>query len=179
MWEFTFYSRGGQGAVTAAKILISAAILEGRFGQAIPSYGQERKGAPVYGYARIDDHPIDLKSYVYEPGCIVLFDPSLIELGIDVYKGAQPGALLVANTRDAGALLRPGIVLWTVSADRITLETAGDVPPNMAMLGAVVRATGCVSIDSMTEAIRSRLPGKAGERSEEACRRAYEETRGA
>ena len=48
MWEFKFYSRGGQGAVTAAKILINAAIIEGKFGQAIPSYGQERKGAPVY-----------------------------------------------------------------------------------------------------------------------------------
>ena len=64
MWEFKFYSRGGQGAVTAAKILINAAILEGKFGQAIPSYGQERKGAPVYTYARIADGPIEVKSYV-------------------------------------------------------------------------------------------------------------------
>jgi 2-oxoacid:acceptor oxidoreductase gamma subunit (pyruvate/2-ketoisovalerate family) len=53
MWEFKFYSRGGQGAVTAAKILVNAAILEGKFAQAIPSYGQERKGAPVFTYARI------------------------------------------------------------------------------------------------------------------------------
>ena len=44
MWEFRFYSRGGQGAVTAAKILTNAAITEGKFAQAIPSYGQERKG---------------------------------------------------------------------------------------------------------------------------------------
>ena len=67
MWEFKFYSRGGQGAVTAAKILVNAAILEGKFAQAIPSYGQERKGAPVFTYARISDTPIDVKAYVYRP----------------------------------------------------------------------------------------------------------------
>ena len=77
MWEFRFYSRGGQGAVTAAKILTNAAIIEGKFAQAIPSYGQERKGAPIHTYGRISDEPIEVKSYVYRPNCVICFDTSL------------------------------------------------------------------------------------------------------
>ena len=84
MWEFRFYSRGGQGAVTAAKILTNAAIIEGKFAQAIPSYGQERKGAPIHTYGRISDEPIEVKSYVYRPNCVICFDTSLAEVGIDI-----------------------------------------------------------------------------------------------
>ena len=90
MWEFKFYSRGGQGAVTAAKILINAAIIEGKFGQAIPSYGQERKGAPVYTYARIADDPINVKSYVYRPNCVICFDTSLKDLDIAITSALAP-----------------------------------------------------------------------------------------
>lgn len=92
MWEFRFYSRGGQGAVTAAKILTNAAIIEGKFAQAIPSYGQERKGAPIYTYGRISDEPIEVKSYVYRPNCVICFDTSLEDVGIDITEGIRPDA---------------------------------------------------------------------------------------
>ena len=98
MWEFKFYSRGGQGAVTAAKILINAAIIEGKYGQAIPSYGQERKGAPVYTYARIAEGPIDVKSYVYRPNCVICFDTSLADLGIDITEGVRSPAPRSSST---------------------------------------------------------------------------------
>ena len=144
MWEFRFYSRGGQGAVTAAKILTNAAIIEGKFAQAIPSYGQERKGAPIYTYGRISDEPIEVKSYVYRPNCVICFDTSLEDVGIDITEGILPGCIL------------------------------GEVPPNVAMLGALVKATGCVSIDSLLQAIKIKIPGKAGENNAKACAAAYE-----
>ena len=128
MWEFKFYSRGGQGAVTAAKILINAAILEGKFGQAIPSYGQERKGAPVYTYARIADGPIDVKSYVYRPNCVICFDTGLSDLAIDITEGVRPGATLVVNTSDPGYACPAFANVTKIDADRITHETLGEVP---------------------------------------------------
>lgn len=173
MWEFKFYSRGGQGAVTAAKILINAAIIEGKFGQAIPSYGQERKGAPVYTYARIADGPIDVKSYVYRPNCVICFDTSLAELGIDITEGVREGSVLVLNS------LKPEHEdifekVVCIDADKITHEILGEVPPNVAMLGALVKATNCVSLDSLIEAVKMKIPGKAGDMNAEACRTAYE-----
>ena len=173
MWEFKFYSRGGQGAVTAAKILINAAIIEGKFGQAIPSYGQERKGAPVYTYARIAEETIDVKSYVYRPNCVVCFDTSLADLGIDINEGVRPGSVLVVNTNKAYE--NPAFrVVSTIDADKITHEMIGEVPPNVAMLGALAKATGCVSLDSLLQAIKAKIPGKAGEINAAACAAAYE-----
>lgn len=177
MWEFKFYSRGGQGAVTAAKILINAAIIEGKFGQAIPSYGQERKGAPVYAFARIDEGNIEVKSYVYKPNCIIVFDMSLPDLGIDIYEGLKQDSIMVANsTRDIDTNHQNLSKVVTVDANSITYDILGeDVPPNVAMLGALVKATECISIESLEKAILSKIPGKAGEMNAKACRRAYEE----
>jgi 2-oxoacid:acceptor oxidoreductase gamma subunit (pyruvate/2-ketoisovalerate family) len=176
MWEFKFYSRGGQGAVTAAKLLVNAAIIEGKFAQAIPSYGQERKGAPVYAYARIDDNSIDVKSYVYRPNCVIVFDMSLPDLGIDIYEGLKPGAVLVANSSYGSEINSPNLAkVVTVDADKITNEIIGEVPPNVAMLGILAKATGCVSLDSLEKTIKVKMPGKAGELNAEACRRAFKE----
>ena len=173
MWEFKFYSRGGQGAVTAAKILINAAILDGKFGQAIPSYGQERKGAPVYTYARIADESIDVKSYVYRPNCVICFDPSLADLGIDISEGVRPGAVLVVNSTK-GYQCSAFEKICVIDADKITHEMIGEVPPNVAMLGALAKATGCVSLKSLLEAVVAKIPGKAGEINAAACAAAYE-----
>lgn len=173
MWEFRFYSRGGQGAVTAAKILTNAAILEGKFSQAIPSYGQERKGAPIFTYGRIAEEPIEVKSYVYRPNCVICFDTSLSEVGIDITEGIRPGSILVVNSPVPVYEDVFEKVVY-VDADKITHELLGEVPPNVAMLGAVVKATGCVSIESMMDAIKFKIPGKAGEMNARACAAAFE-----
>ena len=63
---------------------------------------------------------------------------------------------------------------YCLDADKLTHEMLGEVPPNVAMLGALVKGTGCVKIESLLEAIRIKIPGKAGERNAEACRAAFE-----
>ena len=153
--------------------MVNAAILEGKFAQAIPSYGQERKGAPVFTYARISDTPIDVKAYVYRPNCVIDFDPSLKELGIDSAEGARPGATLVVNTNDASYVNEAFGHVTRIDADKITHELLGEVPPNVAMLGALAKATDCVSLDSLRKAVQMKIPGKAGEMNAETCAAAY------
>jgi len=177
MLEIKFYARGGHGAVTAAKILVNAAILESKFAQAIPSYGQERKGAPVFAFARINDSMIETKSYVYNPDIIMVFDMGLIDLGIDIYEGLREDAVMIVNSREKEMEVDNRVKkLIIVDADHITKEELGDVPPNVAMLGALAKASDVISIDSLEEAIKSKLGGKAGELNAKACRRAYEES---
>ena len=173
MWEFRFYSRGGQGAVTAAKILTNAAIIEGKFAQAIPSYGKERKGAPIHTYGRISDEPIEVKSYVYRPNCVICFDTSLEDVGIDITEGIRPGCTLVVNS-PVPVYEDVFSKVCNIDADKLTHEILGEVPPNVAMLGALVKATGCVSIESLLQAIKIKIPGKAGENNAKACAAAYE-----
>lgn len=177
MHEIKFYARGGQGAVTAAKLLVTAAIIENKYAQAIPSYGQERKGAPVYAFARIHDSMIEVKSYVYNPNIIMVFDMGLMDLGIDIYSGLKANSIMVVNSSNKEMEVHENIKkLVIVNADDITMEELGDVPPNVAMLGALAKATNIIDIDSLEEAIRSKIRGKAGELNAKACRRAYEES---
>ncbi|MDO5027434.1 MAG: 2-oxoacid:acceptor oxidoreductase family protein [Tissierellia bacterium] len=177
MWELKFYSRGGQGAVTSAKYLIAAAIKDSKFGQAIPSYGQERKGAPVFTFARIDDSNIEVKSYVYSPNCVICYDSGLPELGIDITEGISGEKILVINS-DSPIKAKEFEKIYYVDASTITRELLGEnVPPNMAMLGALIKATNCVDLESLIDVIKDKIPGEEGEINAKACRKAYELTK--
>ncbi|HEY8426006.1 MAG TPA: 2-oxoacid:acceptor oxidoreductase family protein [Limnochordales bacterium] len=179
--------RGGQGTVTASKLLVAAAVAEGLYAQAVPSYGQERKGAPVFAYARIDHRPIWMHSFVYEADAVVVFDLSLVSLGIDVLTGLVPGGIVVVNSPsppEPEALkvapdrpLPEELQLFWVDATGITRAEIGPVPPNAAMLGALAGATGWVSIDTVADAIQQGMGARVGPANVRAARRAFEAVR--
>jgi len=180
MNEIRILSRGGQGAVTAAKILVAAAMEEGKYAQAIPSFGQERKGAPVFTYARISETPILSHSYVYFPDVVVLFDTFLMDLGIDPLLGIHEKSTLVINTTDSKKLtLIAGEFAKTAYLDAwlITKEIIGDVPPNSAMLGAFAKMTGLVSISSISSGIKEFMPTKVASKNALCAELAYERTK--
>ena len=66
MKEVIVYGRGGQGAVTASQLLAISAFIDGKHSQGFPSFGVERRGAPVTAFARIDDKPINIRSHIYK-----------------------------------------------------------------------------------------------------------------
>jgi len=78
MFPVRFHGRGGQGVVTAAERLASAAFGEDRHAQAFPSFGSERMGAPVMSFCRIDDKPIRTREPVTEPDALIIQDPTLL-----------------------------------------------------------------------------------------------------
>jgi pyruvate ferredoxin oxidoreductase gamma subunit len=80
MIEIRFHGRGGQGAVTSAELLALAAIGEGKYAQAFPSFGPERRGAPVVAFCRISDEPIRIRANIYEPDIVVVLDSSLLKI---------------------------------------------------------------------------------------------------
>ena len=99
MFQVRFHGRGGQGVVTAAELLASAAFSEGRYAQAFPSFGSERMGAPVMSFCRIDDKPIRTREPVTEPDALVIQDPTLLHQA-DVFAGLTPdGYVLINATR--------------------------------------------------------------------------------
>ena len=78
MFQVRFHGRGGQGVVTAAELLASAAFREDRHAQAFPGFGSERMGAPVMSFCRIDDKPIRTHDPVTEPDALIIQDPTLL-----------------------------------------------------------------------------------------------------
>jgi pyruvate ferredoxin oxidoreductase gamma subunit len=178
MIEVRIHGRGGQGAVTSAELLALAAIEEGKYAQGFPSFGPERRGAPVVAFARVNDQTIRLRSKIYQPDVAVVLDPSLLKI-VDPSQGLKNGGLLILNTNRSIEQIRTQfgyqVRLAAVDADLIAREELGLPIVNTTMLGALVRSTGIVQLDSMVSPLKARF-GRGAERNLKALRRAFEET---
>ena len=178
MTEIRWHGRGGQGAVASAEMFAIAAIEEGKSAQAFPSFGPERRGAPVMAFTRVSDEFIHLRTGITEPDVVVVLDPTVMS-AVDVTAGLKDGGIVVANTSKGREKLAKEFNitarLATVNAGRIAHEEIGRPITNTTMMGALVKVTGLVELDSLAEQIEKRFPGVA-EKNIKAMRRAYEET---
>jgi len=177
--EIRWHGRGGQGAVTSAELLALAAIEEGKFAQAFPSFGPERRGAPVLVFNRISNvNPIRARVSVTNPDIVVILDPGLIYI-TDVTSGLKNDGTLVINTPktlvDIKSELSGPWKLAVVHATSIARETLGIPIVNTTVLGALVKATGIIELESLTEPLKERFGARA-KGNINACHRAYEET---
>jgi pyruvate ferredoxin oxidoreductase gamma subunit/2-oxoisovalerate ferredoxin oxidoreductase gamma subunit len=178
--EIRWHGRGGQGAVLASRIAAGAAFLEGKWSQAFPFFGAERRGAPVTAFTRIGNSPIRLRSQIYEPDILVLMDPMFLNMEL-AWRGVKPSTIVIANTPKA-----PEEVFLPVRVKRLTcvdataismklgLKVAGLPVPNSPMVGALIKGTSLFSVESAERAIRDILR-RAADVNVEAMRRAYEE----
>jgi pyruvate ferredoxin oxidoreductase gamma subunit len=177
MLEIRFHGRGGQGAVTSAELLALAVINEGKYGQAFPSFGPERRGAPVIAFCRVDEKQIKLRTSITEPDLVLVLDPSILRI-VNVTAGLKDDGILVANTKHKADEIREELnlkcKLAVVDANRIAMEELGVPITNTTMLGALLKAKAIVSPDSMMEPIRKRF-GRIGEKNIKAFKRAFEE----
>jgi len=171
MIEIRFHGRGGQGAVTAARLLAEAAFLEGKYSQAFPSFGAERRGAPILAFTRINNKPIRIRTQVYEPNHVVVLDPTLIE-AVNVASGLKRGGVVVINSREPHKFT--GAKVASIDATSIAIENLGVPITNTVMLGALVKMTKIVSLDSIVKAVQNTFKGKLAEKNVAAIKLAYE-----
>ncbi|ETA68021.1 pyruvate ferredoxin oxidoreductase subunit gamma [Methanolobus sp. WCC1] len=174
MKEIRIHGRGGQGSVTAAELLAVAAFADGKFSQAFPAFGVERRGAPVQAFTRINNEPIRLRSQIYEPDYVIVQDPTLLEV-VDVASGLKEDGILIINSDfDADKFdLDTKAKIMTVNATKIALDIIGRPIVNTVLLGAFAGATGEIEPESIMEAVKERFPGKVGDRNAEAIQEAY------
>jgi pyruvate ferredoxin oxidoreductase gamma subunit len=162
-YEIRWHGRGGQGAITAAKILAQAAYLEGYQGvTAAPSFGAERRGAPVSASTRISPQTIMVVSQVENPNVVVVLDHTLLKFE-EVTGGLVNGGWLIVNTKRHPQELNLGADFNIATADAtgvcssLGLVVAGLIVVNTAILGAFIRATEAVGMSSVEKAIRERF----------------------
>jgi pyruvate ferredoxin oxidoreductase gamma subunit len=177
--EIRWHGRGGQGAVTSAELLARAAISEGKYAQAFPSFGPERRGAPVLAFVRIDSkEPVRVRAEISEPDVIVVLDPGLLSI-MNVASGLKADGVMVINTRTKAEELRKefgyNCSLATVDATGIAREILGVPITNTTIVGALVRATGVIKLESLIEPLKNRF-GRLAERNIEAMKKGYEQT---
>lgn len=178
MIEVRIHGRGGQGAVIASKVLADAVFREGRYVQSFPSFGVERRGAPVAAFTRINDRPIRLRCQIYTPDHVMVLDPSLMQV-VDVTAGLKPGGWVLINSEQSPeafaipAQFRVATVDANAIAVKYRLGPRNAPIVNTAILGAFSRITGIVSLEAVTTAVRDAVPAKK-EDNVKATQEAYE-----
>jgi pyruvate ferredoxin oxidoreductase gamma subunit len=172
MYEIRLHSRGGQGGVTAAKLLAYAAFRDGKYATACPFYGAERRGAPVVSFIRIDEQPIRIYSQIRKPDLVIVLDVSVMET-VDVLQGIKPNGSVFLNSPHDVEM--QGYSTYYVDLTEIALSLnlvlAGSPILNTPLLGALAKM-GLASFKSVKEVIGETF---ADERNVQAAEMAYKE----
>lgn len=168
MIEVKISGRGGQGAVLASQILAAAFFETGMWVQSFPSFGAERRGAPVSGFLRVDQDEITLRCGVQHPDWLVIFDPNLLYNPL-ITAGAGEKTSIVMNFLQPLSNALPFQyrnifqVDATAIAEGLNLKTTSFSIVNTAMVGAFAGASGLVKINRLVKIIRDLVPIKKEE----------------
>lgn len=161
----------------ASEVLVQALVREGNYGQSIPAYGFERRGAPLQAFVKLDSKPIRERVQVYEPDGIIVLDESLLAQ-IAVFEGMKDNSFAILNSRKQLGFdnAPPGLQLMaTVNANRIALDIFNAPITNTIMLGAFAAATGLVGLESLKETIADNFPKRIVDQNIRAVERGYHE----
>ena len=179
MIEIRWHGRGGQGAVTAAELLAKAAVKNGLYAQAFPSFGAERTGAPVLAFTRIDKEFIRNRNQVYEPDIAIVLDPTLLFM-VKPAAGLKEGGVLIANTQRSLQEIRQATgfsgKVAVVDATDIALKYLKANITNTTMLGAAAKLVRGITLDAVIEQVRMRFPTLADQNTE-AVKEGYEQVK--
>lgn len=176
--QIRWHGRGGQGAITAAKIVASAAFSSGYAGVVMtPTFGTERRGAPVLTSLKISKHKINDLSPITEPDMVVVFDHLLLK-EVDVTNGLKEGGIIMINSpRPAADYSYKGMNVFT--SDINSVASSVGLPPgiiNTGVIGLFAKATGLLDLEPLLQAINIEFEGRNPEKNIEAARLAYENT---
>jgi len=163
MVKIRIHGRGGQGNVTLAFLIAMAAFYDGKYSQAFPVFGVERKGSPVAAFVKIDENFIRSREQVYKPDYIIIQDPSLVKVA-DVLTGAKKNTVVIVNSDKIPEQVCPGYTgkVYCVPVLKIALKEIGKPIINTAMLGAFAKISGLIKLESAKKAIKENLGEKYG-----------------
>ena len=175
MKEIRIHGRGGQGSVTAAELLAVAACEDGKYSQAFPAFGVERRGAPVMAFVRLDDKPIRLRSQIYEPDYVIVQDATLVDV-VNVAAGAKQDGIILINTgkKPGSFKLETGATIRTIDATKLAVDIIGKPIVNTTLIGAFAGVSGMIRPVSIINAVMEHFPGNVGEKNARAIQAAYD-----
>ncbi len=165
MIEIRIHGRGGQGNVVAAYLLAIAAFEEGKYSQAFPSFGAERRGAPVVAFVRMADAPFRRRCQVREPDFLIIQDPALLHVP-GILGGLKEGGGILVNATQPSEVLsgQLGREVVALPATALAQEFLGRPVPNTALLAAFLSLTGLLPLEALVKALAQRFKGEVLER---------------
>ena len=168
MYEIRWHGRAGQGIMTVSRLLASAALMEGKHVPAFPHFGPERIGAPMSGYTRVSETPIQVHDQIYTPDMVVVLDDTVPRI-VNVTLGLKPSGKLLINSKADPSVFSKQLNLsakcYTVDAEKISFDILGNARAfNTAMLGGLLKVEPIVTFETMSEALRARFSKEVGEK---------------
>jgi len=162
MIQVKFLGKGGQGVVVASEILARACFEENLYPQCFSLYGGERRGATVAAFVRVDQKKIYLKCDIDRPDHLILFNKSLFNQK-EVIEQVEPGGHLLVNLDENYPLngLKT-LKVGRINALEISQKNGLGAIVNTAILGAYVRLTNIISLDTLLKVISETVPAAAG-----------------
>lgn len=175
--EIRLHGRGGQGAVSAADMLVAAFAYEGKFAAGFPVFGSERRGAPTQAFVRFGDEPVREKTKIYNPHCIWVFDPMQIQTQTTYAGLMEPGTMVTNISQPLPDKPHESVNrVGTVKATPIALEILGIPAVSTCMLGAFAATTSWVKLDSVLAILPDYFKGKILDKNIICVKRGFEET---
>jgi pyruvate ferredoxin oxidoreductase gamma subunit len=178
MKQIRWHGRGGQGSFTIARLLGASAVLhEGKKALAFPTFGPERRGAPVLGFTKISDSKINDRSEVDICDYVVVLDETLIDATTSI--GLKEDGCMIINTKNISKYQNMfNCEVIGLDATAIALKHIGRPITNTSMLGALIAKSDLLNIESVVKTIVTELPSKLVDSNINALKEAYQAVKG-
>jgi pyruvate ferredoxin oxidoreductase gamma subunit len=160
--------------------MAQTAVGMGKYAQAFPSFGPERRGAPVTAFLRISDQPIRVREKIYEPDVVIVLDPTVMSV-TKVDAGLKKEGVLIINTSHPVETVRRQFnftqKIATIDAMAIALEILKVPITNTVMLGAFSKVLGQATPDDVRGPFTHRFGSALGPKNLAAFEKAYAEAK--
>lgn len=165
MTEVLWHGRGGQGAFTAARLLGEAYALKDSksFALAFPSFGPERRGAPIRAFTKLDNKPIGNRSETKKADFSIFLDDTLFSE--EAFNELKQGGVIILNSKKPIEDKR----VFVIDADSIAEEILKRPITNTVLLGAFSAVYDGICIDDVIFAIKQGMPERLHKRNIEAA----------
>jgi len=166
--KIVIHGRGGMGVVTACELIAETAFLSGNFVDvhAYPSFGAERRGAPVQAYAKLSrKEKIWDRAQIEQPDIIIFFDDSLLTQVILNSLG-KSGIIIINSKKEPKFFaekfnLGKDIKIIVADISNLALEkglTIDGAPiVNTPILGLLSKSLEDLSLDDLNKVIQNRM----------------------
>ncbi len=176
MYEIRLHGLGGEGVVKLSEMIGKAATASGRWAHSFPFFGTEVRGASVKAFTRVDDKPITIKSYIYEPDVLIITNELQLQ-DQSILSGLKDDSWLIVNTAMEQEEFAKdfGCHVIAVNATAIGYEIIGKPIVNTILLGVLIGATNIISLESAIEVLKHEFNEKLSSVNIEAMKKGYEE----
>ena len=170
MKEIIWHGRGGQGAFTASRLLGEAySLKENAYVLAFPSFGPERRGAPIRAFTKLDEKPIGNRSEIAKADYSIYLDDTLFNE--NSFSELKSDGIILLNTKQKIDNER----VITIDGNSIAEKYIGLPITNTILLGALAAVSGLVSLEEINSAIKQTMPKRLYEKNIPAVKAAFEE----